>query len=35
LGKKDAILGALRGKHLNILVTEDATATAILKEDGA
>jgi DNA-binding transcriptional regulator LsrR (DeoR family) len=30
LGKKEAILGALRGKYLNSLVTDDTTATAIL-----
>jgi DNA-binding transcriptional regulator LsrR (DeoR family) len=35
LGKTDAILSALRGEHLNILVTDDETATAILKSDGA
>jgi deoxyribonucleoside regulator len=28
--KTEAILGALRGQHLNILVTDDATAAAIL-----
>ena len=35
LGKSEAILGALRGEHLNILVTDDETAIAILKRDGA
>lgn len=35
LGKTNAILGALRGQHLNILVTDDETATAILDRDGA
>lgn len=31
--KTEAILGALRGKYLNILVTDDATASAILDLD--
>jgi DNA-binding transcriptional regulator LsrR (DeoR family) len=35
LGKTDAILSALRGEHLNILVTDDETATAVLRSEGA
>jgi DNA-binding transcriptional regulator LsrR (DeoR family) len=34
LGKTDAILSALRGEHLNILVTDDETATAVLRSAG-
>ena len=33
LRKAEAILGALKGKHLNILVTDDDTAKAILASD--
>ena len=32
--KSEAIRGALRGKHLTVLVTDDETATAILDLDG-
>ncbi|MEN3202943.1 MAG: sugar-binding transcriptional regulator [Atribacterota bacterium] len=33
-GKLKAILGALRGKYVNVLITDDATALALLKEGG-
>jgi DNA-binding transcriptional regulator LsrR (DeoR family) len=33
--KTKAILGALRGRHINVLVTDDATARKVLAMDGA
>jgi DNA-binding transcriptional regulator LsrR (DeoR family) len=33
--KSASILGALRGKHLNVLVTDDAAASAVLERDAA
>jgi lsr operon transcriptional repressor len=34
LAKADAILGALRGRYANLLVTDSVTAQAVLQRDG-
>jgi DNA-binding transcriptional regulator LsrR (DeoR family) len=33
--KAEAILGALRGEHVNVLVTDDATALKVLELSGS